>query len=262
MKLIKLWGNIPGMCETEPTFEYYPAENKKTKGTIIILPGGAYANLAEHEGKGYAEFLNKIGMDAFVLKYRVAPHRYPTSLLDVRRAIQVVRAKSEEFGIDPEKIGVMGSSAGGHLAASVSTITDEFPELFTKKDEIDKIDFMPNFQVLCYPVIALNDFGHVGSGDNLLGHTDVYNPQRYYLSLQNRVCEKTPIAFIWHTVTDPAVPIQNSLSYVSALRAKGIASELHVFPYGGHGLGLDEGDPHINQWTKLLENWLILNKFL
>lgn len=262
MKQMNLWENVPGMCEEIPVIEYYPAENKKTDATIVILPGGGYSHRAQHEGKGFADFLNEFGMDAFVCHYRVAPHRHPLPLMDARRAVQFVRYHANEFGINPGKVGIMGSSAGGHLAASVCTLQDEFEDVYVEKDGVDNESYLPDFQILCYPVIALNDYGHIGSGNNLLGHTDLYHPEKYRLSCQNNVHEKTPKAFIWHTVTDPAVPIQNSLSYVAALRAKEITAELHVFPYGGHGMGVAAKEPHIAQWTGLLKNWLILNELL
>lgn len=262
MKQMNLWENVPGMCEEVPVLEYYPAENKKTDATIVILPGGGYSHRAQHEGKGFAEFLNEFGMSVFVCHYRVAPHRHPLPLMDARRAVQFVRYHANEFGINPEKVGIMGSSAGGHLAASVCTLLDEFDEFYAEKDAVDNENYIPDFQILCYPVIALNDYGHIGSGNNLLGHTDLYHPEKYRLSCQNNVHEKTPKAFIWHTVTDPAVPVQNSLSYVTALRAKEISAELHVFPYGKHGMGVAANDPHIAQWTSLLKNWLIFNELL
>lgn len=262
MKELKLWNKIPGMCDEMPVLEYYPAENKKSKATVVILPGGGYAVRAQHEGKGYAEFLNSLGMDAFVCEYRVAPHCHPLPMLDARRAVQVVRSMAKELDLDTNKVGIMGSSAGGHLAASVCTYQGEFPEIITDKDEIDDISWLPDFQILCYPVIALNDFGHIGSGDNLLGHTDLYSPDRYKLSCQNNVHEKTPKAFIWHTFEDACVPVQNSLTYASELKRKNIDVELHIFPYGAHGLGVSPENPHVAQWTKLLENWFKLNNLL
>ncbi|MBQ7039512.1 MAG: alpha/beta hydrolase [Clostridia bacterium] len=262
MKQMNLWENIPGMCEEVPVIEYYPAENKKTDATIVILPGGGYTHRAQHEGKGFAEFLNEFGMDTFVCHYRVSPHRHPLPVLDARRAVQFVRYHANEFGINPEKVGIMGSSAGGHLAASVCTLQDEFDDVLTEKDAIDNENYIPDFQILCYPVIALVDYGHMGSAENLTGDKNKYAKKRYELSCHNNVHEKTPKAFIWHTITDPAVPIQNSLAYVGALREKEIPAELHVFPYGGHGMGVAAKEPHIAQWTTLLKNWLILNELL
>lgn len=262
MQIENLWNVIPGYAEVTPTIEYYPAESKTTDTAIVIFPGGGYHNLANHEGQGYAELLNSFGMDAFVCKYRIKPHCHPLPLLDGRRAIQWVRFHAEKFNINPHKIGIMGSSAGGHLAACVCTITEEYPDVLTSPDEIDKVSYLPDFQVLCYPVIALNDFGHYGSGNNLLGNEDLYSPQRYALNTFSRVHEKTPEAFIWHTMNDPVVPVQNSLSYVSALRAKEIPAELHIFPDGRHGMGIASDSPHVAQWTSLFKNWLKENKLI
>ena len=142
MENMLLWENTPGLCEFTPVLEYYPAEEKKTGATVVICPGGGYSDRAVYEGKGYAEYLNTLGMDAFVCQYRVAPHRFPLPLLDIRRAIRMVRSKAEEFGIDPNRIAVMGSSAGGHRAALTSTYHK--PIDFEGMDEIDKQDYIPN----------------------------------------------------------------------------------------------------------------------
>ncbi len=262
MKQINLWETVPGICEEIPIIEYYPARIKKTDATVVILPGGGYVKRAEHEGKGYAQLLNSFGMDAFVCQYRVAPHCYPLPLMDARRAVQFVRSNAKKLCLDCEKVGIMGSSAGGHLAASVCTLQDEFEELYVQKDNIDAENYLPDFQILCYPVIALVDFGHIYSGSNLIGDTDLSNPLRDKLSCQTNVHEKTPKAFIWHTLTDMAVSVQNSLSYASALHKNGIPTELHVFPHGRHGLGVATEEPHIAQWTDLLKRWLILNGLL
>ncbi len=263
MKTFNLWENLPENKPKNTLLEYYPAENKATDTAVIIFPGGAYTHLASHEGQGYAEYFNTIGMDAFVCSYSVAPNRHPLPLLDARRAVQFVRQNASEFGINPQKIGVMGSSAGGHLTASLCTMLDRFPEALTRPDVVDAVDFIPNFQILCYPVISLlPDFGHTGSGDNLLGDSDFNNPLRKYLAPHNLVHDKTPPAFIWHTMEDGAVPVENSLHYTSALHQKGIDGELHVFPFGPHGLGLAPANPHAAQWSALLTNWLKMKNFL
>lgn len=256
METIKLWNNIPGMCEEEPVLEYYPAVRKTSKAAVVIFPGGGYRHRAPHEGQGYAQYFNALGMDAFVCEYRVFPHSHPLPLLDARRAVQFVRANAEKYGIDPEKIGVMGSSAGGHLAATVSTVFDRFDEVLDEKDEIDEVDFIPDFQILCYPVIALCGFGHQGSKNNLLGDKKDDEALTESLCAQNRVTEKTPKAFIWHTFDDPVVNIKNSLSYASALKDFAIDCELHVFPNGPHGLGLAQENNSVSQWAELLKNWL------
>lgn len=256
MESMFLWENTPGLCEEIPTLEYYPAKEKKTNATVVICPGGAYAMRAAHEGKGYAEFLNTLGMDAFVCQYRVSPHRFPLPLLDIRRAIRLVRARAVEFGIDPNKIAVMGSSAGGHLAALASTY--KAPIAFEDMDEIDTQCCMPNAQILCYPVIHCPDelqVAHVGSFENLLG---VGKEEDYpAFSCDDLVSEDTPQAFLWHTAADAGVNVRNSYLYAAALRNHNVSCEMHIFPHGRHGLGLATAEaPHVAQWSHLLENWL------
>lgn len=263
MKTFDLWETLPENRSENTKLVYYPAVKKATDSTIVIFPGGGYSHLAEHEGRGYAEFLNTLGMDAFVCLYCVAPNRHPQEILDARRAVQFVRKNAEEFGINPEKVGVMGSSAGGHLTATISTLLDMYPEVLTKPDAVDAMDFIPNFQVLCYPVISLmDDFGHTGSGHNLLGSTEMDIPFRKYLAPHKMIHDKTPPAFIWHTLEDGAVPVENSLHYAAALHQKNIDAELHVFPFGPHGLGLAPAMPHVAQWSGLFANWLRLKNFL
>lgn len=252
METINLWDKVPGMCNEVPVLEYFPAQEKKTTATVVILPGGGYAMRAEHEGKGYAEFFNSIGMDAFVCEYRVSPHRFPLPLLDARRAMRYVRANAEKFGIDPNRVAIMGSSAGGHLAALTSTYT---APIDFEEDEIDKIDPIPNASILCYPVIHLPDelnIAHVGSYQNLLGENTDY--EKYSPDLL--VSDTTPPAFLWHTSDDSCVNVINSYFYAAALRRHNVKHELHVFPEGPHGLGLAKNSPQVAQWTGLLVNWL------
>lgn len=259
-----LWDNTPGMCEEIPKITYYKSENKTSPWSVVILPGGAYCGRAPHEGEGYANYLNENGIDAFVVDYRVSPHRFPLPLLDSRRAMRYVRFYAEKFGIDKNKVAIMGSSAGGHLAALTSTYFDEID--FEGADDIDKEDFIPNAQILCYPVIKLigvND-AHIGSGINLLG--EKYAELAESVTPELIVSEKTPPAFIWCTLNDQAVPAVSSLDYARALRAKGVSAELHIFPHGVHGLGLalrNEADlsfptenKHVSKWTKLMLEWL------
>ena len=254
MTTIQLWENVPGMCEEVPVLEYYPAENKVSDATVVICPGGGYAGRAGHEGKGYAEYFNSIGMDAFVCEYRVSPHRFPLPLLDIRRSIRYVRAHAAEYGVNPEKIAVMGSSAGGHLSALVSTCTA--PIEFEDIDEIDKLCPVPNATILCYPVIHKPDetrVSHGGSYYNLLGKDwtdfDPYSPDLL-------VSDATPTAFIWHTSDDAGVNVINSYLYAKALREHNIKHEMHIFPAGAHGLGLAPNAPHVAQWAGLMKNWL------
>lgn len=255
MESYKLWENVPGLCEEEPMLDFYPSITNATNATVVICPGGGYAGRARHEGQGYAEFFNAIGMHAFVCQYRVSPHRFPLPLLDIRRAIRYVRANAERFGIDPNKVAVMGSSAGGHLSALVSTYTD--PIEFEGIDEIDAQPFLPNATILCYPVCHCPDemnVAHVGSFVNLLGvdKEDVYHDY----SCDELVSDTTPPAFLWHTSNDNCVNVINSYLYATALRQHNILHEMHIFPDGPHGLGLAPSYPHVAQWAPLLKNWL------
>ena len=255
---MKLWDNTPGLCEKIPQIHYYAPSGSAGSGTVIIFPGGGYIARAEHEGAGYAKFLAASGIHAFVVDYRVAPHYYPLPQIDARRAVRFVRAHAEKYGIDKNKVAVMGSSAGGHLAASISTCAMDCPT-FENIDAIDKEDSLPNAQILCYPVIcppSESSFNHGDSYQNLLGeHSDeeerAVNPIRH-------ITANTPPAFIWHTFNDNGVDVRNSLEYATALRQAGVATEMHIFPYGYHGLGTAEGDSHVHQWVALVLNWLCM----
>lgn len=251
MEHIELWKNVPGYIGGEkPYLTYYPSENKRGNGAVVIFPGGGYAMRADHEGTGYAEYLTAQGIDCFVLEYRVSPNRFPIPLLDARRAVRYVRANAEKYGIDPNKIAVMGSSAGGHLAAFVSTYIK--PIDGEGVDELDNTDFRPNAQILCYPVIDMQ--GHSGSFLNLLGENaakmcDDYTP---YL-----ICdENTPPVFLWHTSSDPLVNVINSYKYAIRLRELNIPLEMHIYPMGGHGLGLSHNLAYVQNWAPHLIEWL------
>lgn len=255
--MLNLWENTPGEVFETPIITPFIPNEKKSDAAVVIFPGGAYVIRADHEGAGYAEFLNEQGITAFVVNYRVKPHTFPLELLDARRAIRFVRAHAEEYGIDKNKIAVMGSSAGGHLAAMVSTYTK--PIDFEGVDEIDNENFLPNAQILCYPVIChpIGDgVAHEGSYKNLLGNN--YPTLAKNLDPSLNVTETTPPAFIWHTANDPTVNVINSYTYATSLRKNNIPCEMHVFPYGEHGLGLAEDNPHISQWSELLISWFKL----
>ncbi|MBQ7922920.1 MAG: alpha/beta hydrolase [Clostridia bacterium] len=255
METFTLWDNVPGDYTELPVLHYYPAENRKTDAAIVIFPGGGYSHHAKHEGQGYAEYLNSIGTDAFVCPYRVHPHLFPLPLLDARRAVRFVRTNAEKFGINPDKIAVMGSSAGGHLAALVSNYTA--PIDFENLDETDTADYLPNATILCYPVIHYpddTDIPHVGSYRNLLGEEK--QDLAPALSPDLLVKATTPPAFIWHTADDGGVNVINSYLYAAALRKHNIPCEMHIFPHGRHGLGLAPSEPHVAQWAGLLKNWL------
>ena len=262
MKSIKLWeSDIPGYIEGAcvPTIHYYPAREKRGNGCVIVFPGGGYRARAAHEGEGYAKFFVEHGIDSFVVDYRVNPTLFPYPLLDARRAVRYVRANAETYGIDPQRIAVMGSSAGGHLAALVSTYKGAIDG--EGVDDLDKVSPMPNMQLLCYPVLDIN--GHPGSYLNLLGdrlpsHRTV---TPYYLADKS-----TPPMFLWHTATDKSVDINNSFRYASRLHELDINMEMHIYPCGGHGLGLAniEGKelPYVQNWSEHLVKWLEFNEYI
>ena len=259
-----LWNNVPGMCEEVPKITAYIPEVKDSEGAVVIFPGGGYGARAKHEGDGYGRFLAEKGITAFVVDYRVSPHRFPCQLLDARRGVKFARFYAAKYGIDKNKIAVMGSSAGGHLAALASTYFDEI-ECEVMQDEIEKEDFIPDAQILCYPVIRILGKGiaHFGTGQKLLGaekHASCgedFQPDMI-------VSERTPKAFIWHTAADGVVPVLNSYKYAASLKKHNIDTEMHIFPHGVHGLGVCKGDiaddekvlEHNAQWTNLLLNWL------
>ena len=252
MEIIHLWDNVPALQGEEPVLEYFPAENKTTDATMVIFPGGGYAFRSAYEGEGYARFLNTLGMDAFVCEYRVLPNRFPLPLLDARRAVRYVRANAEKYSVSPDKIGAMGSSAGGHLAALLSNYIGTIG--YEGEDELDRVDPFPNLAVLCYPAICQvdeDDLAVYGCFMNLVHdkpHADYY--------ADNLVHNNTPPTFIWATYEDSCVNVISSYIYATALRNHKIPHELHIFTGGDHGLGLAEDNEHVGQWTGLLTNWL------
>lgn len=255
MKEYSLWKNS---ASNTTKIEYYAPPYKSSKAAVIILPGGAYARHADYEGVGYAQVFNAYGMTAFVLKYRVYPFHFPKPLLDVRRAIRFIRAHADEFDIDKNKILIIGSSAGGHLAALLSTYKENLEG--EGIDDIDNESYLPNGQILCYPVISSEeDIGHIGSYQNLLGENI---QQKEKFSPDKLVDENTPKAFIWHTSTDSIVNVINSYRYAESLAKCNVNCEMHIFPIGEHGCGVGAGVPYVSKWIELLRQWLILNKFI
>lgn len=253
MKEYTLW-NENGATK----IEWYEPKNKKSDAAILVFPGGGYVNLCDYEGKEYAEYLNDLGLTAFVVYYRRDPNYFPIPLLDARRAVRFVRANAETFGIAKDKIAVMGSSAGGHLCALVSTYTERIEGETT--DEIDSVDYLPNAQILCYPVISSDEsISHKWSYRSLLGEN---YPDKEKYSPELLVTENTPRAFIWHTGEDQSVAVENSYRYAVALSRKGVSCETHVFPFGRHGMALSHDDTHVAQWKELLINWFKLYKWL
>ena len=229
-----------------------------TGASIVVCPGGGYGGLAQHEGVHYALWLNEQGITAFVLKYRLGSkgYRHPRMLEDVARAIRTVRSNAEKWKLDPERIGVMGSSAGGHLA---STILVHFDAGQPKaEDPIDRVSSRPDLGILCYPVITMGEFTHKGSRRNLLGNEP--KPELLeLLSNEKQVKADTPPTFIFHTVEDQAVPVENALGFAEGLRKQKVPFALHVYPEGRHGIGLggSKWDPaNRHPWTTQCAIWL------
>jgi acetyl esterase/lipase len=227
----------------------------------VVCPGGGYARLADHEGHNVAVWLNGIGVTAAVLKYRLGPrYGHPAPLQDVARAIRTVRARAKEWNVDPGRIGVIGFSAGGHLASTVATQFDAGNP--AAADAVDRVSSRPDLAVLAYPVISMEEgIAHAGSRTNLLGP----NPSAdlvQALSSDRRVTARTPPTFLFHTADDAGVLVENSLRFATALRAAKVPYELHVFETGRHGVGLALDNPVLSAWPRLLENWLRARAFI
>jgi acetyl esterase/lipase len=247
----------------EPTLTCYAAPATKAGGTaVIVCPGGGYARLAwEKEGVETARWLNGLGVTAFVLKYRLVEYGHPAPLRDVLRAIRIVRARAAEFGVRPDRVGALGFSAGGHLAASAGTLYDA-PEGRTGAP-LDAVSARPDFLVLIYPVITMTaSRTHAGSRENLLGAHPT-PAQIDHLSLEKQVTARTPPAFLLTTFEDATVPAENSLAFFEAMRRAGVPAELHAFQKGPHGFGLrPAGVGPAAGWPALCEQWLRLNGWI
>jgi acetyl esterase/lipase len=235
---------------------YMPSNTTGPMTAVIIAPGGSYARLAmNHEGRQPANYFNALGIAAFVLRYRLGPqYHHPIELGDAQRAIRLVRARAAEWHIAPDRIGILGFSAGGHLASSASTHFDAGKS--DAADAIDRVSSRPDFAVLGYPVISLVEpFAHQGSKRNLLGeHPD--DALARSLSSETQVTERTPPTFIYHTNADSVVPVENAVAYFLALRKAGVPAEMHVFKDGAHGSGLGTPNAALAEWPRLLANWL------
>jgi acetyl esterase/lipase len=261
---LPLWpGGAPGALGKEdkdiPTLTPYLADPTKATGAaIVICPGGGYGGLAPHEGVDYARFLNEQGISGFVLKYRLgsAGYRHPIMLEDAARAVRTVRARAVEWQLDPKRIGIMGSSAGGHLASTLLTHFDDGNA--NDSDPIERVSSRPSLGILCYPVITMGEFTHQGSKANLLGKNPSPELVRN-LSNELLVTKETPPTFLWHTWEDGAVPVENSLQFAEALRKAGVPFDLHIYQKGQHGIGLgsNKWDPeHRHPWTQDCVFWL------
>ncbi|MET0646632.1 MAG: alpha/beta hydrolase [Pyrinomonadaceae bacterium] len=266
-----LWPQgAPGALGKEPAdmptlTPYLAPKERATGAAVIICPGGGYGRLADHEGQPVAEWLNTVGVTAFVLKYRLGPrYKHPSMLQDAARAIRTVRARAAEWGLDPARVGILGFSAGGHLASTAGTHFDAGKSDAT--DTVERVSSRPSVMLLIYPVITMREKTHAGSKRNLLGENPA--PEMVaLLSNEEQVTKETPPAFVVHTVEDAGVPVENSLMFVSALRKAGIPFELHLYERGPHGFGLGTArgerpaDPILSTWPAHAADWLRLHNF-
>lgn len=246
-----------GTAETDiPTLTIHRATRAATGTGIVVAPGGGYGGLAmDHEGRQVAAYFNAMGVSAFVLKYRLGPkYRHPIELGDAQRALRLVRSRAESLGVRPDRIGMMGFSAGGHLAATAGTHFDGgTPDA---PDAVDRSSSRPDFLILGYPVVSFDPaITHAGSVRNLLGESP--DPALVaLLSNERHVTAETPPTFLFHTTADTAVPAENSARFYLALKAAKVPAELHIFETGAHGVGLALGDPALSAWPTLLTTWL------
>lgn len=241
---------------------YLPAMDKANGAAVVVCPGGGYGHLAvDHEGDQIGKWLNSFGVTAFVLRYRIAPrYHHPAPLQDAQRAIRTVRARADEWKVDPQRIGILGFSAGGHLASTAATHFGQGEA--QSSDPIERVSSRPDFAVLVYPVISFVDAArHTGSMRNLLGQKpDPKLVESYSNELQ--VTKDTPPTFLMHTNADTGVPPENSVLFYLALRKAGVPAELHIFERGRHGVGLAANEPGTSLWPTLCEHWLRVRGYL
>jgi acetyl esterase/lipase len=267
-KVELLWpGGAPGSVGAEdadkPSLTVYPAPQESAVQTaVIVFPGGGYGTLAkDHEGDQIARWLNSLGIQAFVLQYRIAPrYHYPAPFLDAQRAIRLVRGHAADYKIAPGRVGIWGFSAGGHLASTAGTHFDAGDT--SAADPIDRVGSRPDFMILAYPVISfIAPYTHQGSLHNLLG--DNPDPKlEASLSNETQVTAQTPPTFLFHTNEDNGVPAENSLLFYLALRRAGVPAEMHIYERGPHGVGLAPTDAVLATWPARLKDWLEIRGLL
>jgi acetyl esterase/lipase len=265
--VIPLWKiDAPGAKGTQPEDTptltiYKAAQPSPARSGVVVLPGGGYVHLAfDYEGTEIAEWLNRIGLSAFVVKYRLGPkYQYPVQLWDAQQAIRYVRLHASEFSVAPDHIGVCGFSAGGHLAATTGTHFDEGDK--NASDSVLQQSSRPDFMILAYPVITMQDpFAHQGSLHALLGEKPDPVLVRS-LSNETQVTPRTPPCFLFHTTEDKVVPVQNSVAFYTALVNAGVPAEMHIYLRGRHGVGLALKDPVLSTWSERLNDWLAAQHF-
>jgi acetyl esterase/lipase len=249
----------------QPWVDVYQPRYWSTGTAVVVCPGGGYGGLAaDHEGQQVAQWLNTLGVTAFVLHYRLgtAGYHHPIQMGDGQRAIRLVRANAERYKIDPTRIGVMGFSAGGHMASTLATHFDDGK--LDAADAVERVSSRPDFAVICYAVITMTQepYVHKGSRKNLLGPNESDAAMRELMSNEKQVTARTPPCFLFHTDEDTGVPSENSVLFYQALRANKVPGELHVFRPGRHGVGLAPGDPWLSHWPGLLANWMKANGWL
>lgn len=265
---IPLWTDgAPGALGTStndiPTLTPYLCDSNTTGAAMVICPGGGYAGLAPHEGNDYALWLNQHGVTAFVLKYRLGSHgyHYPAEFQDVTRALRWVRAHADDYKIDTHRVGIMGSSAGGHLAATLLTHFDSGDT--NSADVVERQSSRPDLGILCYAVITMGAATHGGSKANLLGRNP--DPELVkLLSNELQVTTNTPSCFLWTTFEDRTVPMENTMMFAEALRKNKVPFDLHIYQKGGHGMGLKDKPPFANPhpWAGDCLFWLKAQDFV
>ena len=265
---VRLWPDgAPGAVGTAPTDRptltvHRPPSDRATGTGVVICPGGGYTALAmEKEGHDIARWFNSLGITAFVLRYRLGPrYHHPAQIRDAQRALRYVRAEAEAYGIAPDRLGIMGFSAGGHLAATTGTLFDR--SFGAPQDSLRTYSARPDLLILAYPVISLTDtFTHEGSRRNLLGD-DPDADRLELLSPDQQVRARTPPTFLFSTDADTGVPPENSVAFYLALREADVPAELHVYERGPHGVGMAAGDFALSSWMDRLADWLALHGWL
>ncbi|MBQ8091982.1 MAG: alpha/beta hydrolase [Clostridia bacterium] len=270
MKIIRYTPAVEGMSQPDVKLDIYLQEPSaalaiKERPMILICPGGAYAYTSDREAEPLALTFLAMGYDAAVLRYSVAPVRYPVALQELAKSVAYIRNNAAQWHVLPDKLFVLGCSAGGHLAANLGVQWNDAEVMTGAGIPADNLKLVrPDGLILCYPVITSGKFAHKGSFENLLGERNAEEGPKH--SLENQVTPDMPPVFLWHTFTDQAVPVENSLLLASALRAAGVSLEMHIFERGVHGLSLanaitenpehGESEASCTSWVGLVHTWL------